>query len=123
MEASRCVMQLFADRGWTAIIADTMVDTVLFMLSVCGGLVTGVIGVVVAGALNQGGETLAGAFVVGFLIGVVLCSTLSNLVSSATNAVIVCFAEAPLEFNQNHPELSQQMLSAWRMVFPNEFSY
>lgn len=123
VEASINTVNLFKARGWSAIIADTMVDTVLFMLSLCGGLVTGLIGVVVASALSQGVETLAGAFFVGFLIGVILCNTLFSLVSSATNAVIVLFAEAPQEFKQNHPALSAQMIGAWRRVYPDEFTY
>ena len=123
MEASINVVQLFKSRGWSAIIADTMVDTVLFMLSLCGGLATGIIGVIMASAMSQGVETLAGAFIAGFLMGSVLSSTLFGLVSSATNAVIVLFAEAPQEFNQNHPMLSAQMCQAWAQVYPNEFNF
>lgn len=123
IEASINVLHLFQARGWSAIIADTLVDTVLFMLSICGGLVTGVIGILIATAMGQGTETLAGAFLVGMIIGIVLCSTLFGLVSSATNTIIVCFAEAPQEFQANHPVLSEQMLDAWRKVYPTEFSY
>jgi hypothetical protein len=33
-------------------------------------------------------------------------------------AVIVCFAGNPVEFDCNHPELSSEMKSAWREVWP-----
>ena len=64
-----------------------------------------------------GNETVV-AFVFGFIVGLVLCSILMSTVGSAVNAVIVLFAEAPAEFQQNYPELSQKMLETWRSAFP-----
>lgn len=46
-----------------------------------------------------------------------------SVVSSGVNTVLVCFAEAPGELRQNHPRLSNQMVRAWRLVYPEEFSY
>jgi hypothetical protein len=57
------------------------------------------------------------------LIGFVMCSTLLSLVSSAVNAVIVCYAEAPAEFQANHPQLSEQMRAAWKTAYPVDFRY
>ncbi len=57
---------------------------------------------------------------VGFLVGVVLASILMSVVASAVNTVIVCFAEAPREFEVNHPQLSMDMRNAWRAAWPNE---
>jgi hypothetical protein len=59
----------------------------------------------------------------GMLIGFILCSTLFSVISSAVNAVIVCYAEAPAEFQENHPQLSEQMRATWRQAYPNEFQY
>eukprot|EP00539_Tryblionella_compressa_P000434 CAMPEP_0178743810 /NCGR_PEP_ID=MMETSP0744-20121128/6405_1 /TAXON_ID=913974 /ORGANISM="Nitzschia punctata, Strain CCMP561" /LENGTH=521 /DNA_ID=CAMNT_0020396841 /DNA_START=20 /DNA_END=1585 /DNA_ORIENTATION=- len=123
MEASVNVMNLFKSRGWTAIIADVLVDTVLLMVSAGVGLLTGILAVLVATAMGQGATTLFAAFLLGMLVGFVLCSTLFSLVSSAVNAVIVLFAEAPREFQQNYPELSQEMLTAYRSAYPDEFVY
>jgi len=124
VEASVNVLALFQARGWTSIIADMLIDTVLLMVSICVGVITGIIGAVVGGVmLQQGGAVMGGAFLVGMIIGFVLCSTLFSLVSSAVNTVIVCFAEAPAEFHHNHPQLSQQMLVAWRDAYPTEFGY
>jgi hypothetical protein len=120
------LFQLFQARGWYAIIDDYLVDTVLLMVSICVGILTGIIGAAVGNLMEQdeqGGGIIAGAFLVGALIGFVLCSTLFGLVSSAVNTVIVCFAEAPAEFQSNHPQLSQQMILAWRDAYPNEFGY
>lgn len=117
------VLNLFQTRGWTAIIADTLVDTVLMMVSFCVGILTGLMGLAVAAAMQQGSGTLAGAFFVGLLVGFVFCSTLFGLISSGVNAVIVLFAESPAEFAANHPQLSQEMLQSWRQAYPMEFQY
>jgi hypothetical protein len=55
---------------------------------------------------------------IGLGIGVVLTSVLFAIITSSVNAVIVCFAGSPLEFEQNHPDLSSEMCSAWREVWP-----
>lgn len=123
MEASINVLNLFKSRGWTAIIADTLVDTVLMMLSFCVGLLTGLVGVIVAASMQQGTGTLAVAFFIGMLIGFVFCTTLFGLISSGVNAVIVLFAESPAEFALNHPQLSQEMLKTWREAYPTDFMY
>jgi hypothetical protein len=57
-------------------------------------------------------------FRIGFGVGWVLTSVLFAIISSSVNAVIVCFAGSPLEFEQNHPQLSVEMRSAWREVWP-----
>jgi hypothetical protein len=41
-----------------------------------------------------------------------------SVVASGVNAVIVLFAEAPAEFEQNYPDLSAQMREAWQNAFP-----
>jgi hypothetical protein len=41
-----------------------------------------------------------------------------SIVASAVNTVIVCFAEAPAEFETNHPALSAQMRAAWTQAWP-----
>jgi hypothetical protein len=153
MEAGSNVMTLFRNRGWTAIIADLMVDTVLFMVSLGVGLFVGIVGLVVGAVTGMGDSvTLGVAFSIGFIIGgmccflgsiltllgmndalttsrrrsktkVAMCSTLFSVVSSGVNTVIVCYAEAPNEFQINHPDLSQKMRDSWRQAWPNEFGY
>lgn len=125
MEAGKNVMTLFKSRGWTAIIADMLVDSVLSMVAIVVGLLTGVIGLLAAQAsgidLSQG--KAAAPFLLGFLFGFALAATLFSVVSSAVNTVIVCYAEAPSEFQQNHPKLSEDMRAAWRQAWPTDFSY
>ena len=44
-----------------------------------------------------------------------------GVVGSACDTCIVCFAESPNDFNANHPELFQQMMGAWRQIYPSDF--
>ena len=46
-------------------------------------------------------------------------SILMSTIASAVNTVIVCFAEAPAEFEANHPELSRKMRETWLSFYPN----
>jgi hypothetical protein len=52
------------------------------------------------------------------VVGLVLTSVLFAVISSSVNAVVVCFTGSPLEFEENHPELSSEMRHAWREVWP-----
>ena len=58
-----------------------------------------------------------------FLIGIVVSAVMFSVVESSVNTVIVCFAEGPAEFEQNHPELSEDMRDGWRKVYPNECGF
>lgn len=125
IEAGKGVIGLFKERGWTAIISDLLVDGVLGMVSLGVGAITGIIAalVVLASGLSLGGAEGPSAFLVGFMMGALFSSTLLGIVSSAVNTVIVCYAEAPNEFQQNHPRLSEEMRAAWRQAWPNDFTY
>jgi len=123
-EAGRNVMILFENKGWSAIVTDDLCENVLSMMSIAIGLVTGLVGLAVAAMdkntyYNMGFESpqLVG-FLLGFIVGLVLSSILMSVVSSAVNTVIVCFAEAPREFQQNHPQLSADMCEAWQNAWP-----
>ena len=125
IEGGRNVISLFRNKGWTAIIADDLADNVLFMISVAIGLFTGLVGLIVA-KLDESSFAYLDAdagligFGLGFLVGFVFASILMSVVGSAINTVIVCFAEAPAEFEQNHPLLSMEMKGAWRQAWPQE---
>jgi len=45
LEAGKNVMTLFKNRGWEAIIADNLVGTTMFFLSLAVGLITGAVGI------------------------------------------------------------------------------
>lgn len=126
LDAGKNVITLFQNKGWTTIITDDLAENVLFMMSIVIGLITGLVGLIVASLdqnifanLNVENPGSAG-FLVGFLVGFILASILMSVVASAVNTVIVCFAEAPNEFQTHHPQLSMEMRNAWRQAWPNE---
>lgn len=126
IEAGKNVITLFQNKGWTTIITDDLVENVLFMVSVGIGLATGLVGLIIASidkdifaGIGVDDAGLVG-FILGLLVGFVLASILMSVVGSAVNTVIVCFAEAPNEFQANHPQLSNEMRSAWRQAWPVE---
>lgn len=126
-ESGKNVINLFKTRGWTTIITDNLAQSVLTMVSAGVGLITGLISLIIAHARGMVfGDELGGAamaFFIGFIIGFVITSTLMTIVSSALNTVIVCYAEAPAEFQANHPELADEMRASWSQAWPAEFKY
>jgi hypothetical protein len=86
------------------------------------GLVMGAIGVILEVTTDifadHGGNTRFVAFFLGFLVGAGCCSILLSTIGSGVNTVIVMFADAPSEFERNHPNLSRQMRETWSQVYP-----
>jgi len=127
-EAGKNVFTLFKNRGWEAIIADDLVQNVFFFLSLSvGGVCAGIgyainensLGDLFNNAPSTGLSVQATNAILGFIIGLVLASILLSTIGSAVNAVIVCFAEGPAEFEANHPELSRKMRETWLQFYPN----
>ena len=122
IESGKAVMQLFADRGWEAIIADDLVGNALLLTSIIVGGVVGAIGLALAATttfFESAGDAAFGvAFFLGFIVGLAVCSILLSTIASGVNTVIVMFADAPREFEQNHPELSNKMRSTWQQFYP-----
>lgn len=126
-EAGPRVLKLFEQRGWSAIINDQLIYRVLTWMSLIMGALTGLVGVAMVQAcprILRGVDPDAEgwvAFCIGLVIGGVLSNILLSIISSAVDTVLVCFAEAPLEFALAYPELSECMEQAWHTAFPGEF--
>merc|ERR1719410_459466 len=127
-EAGKNVMKLFEDRGWDVIIADDLVGNTILLMSFVIGLVTGAVGYILSittdwfnefeNQTQTTGTAEYGAFLIGFIIGLMLSLIMLTAVASGVNTVIVCFADAPAEFQTNHPELSNRMRQTYRSAFP-----
>lgn len=121
-DSAVAVMQLFADRGWDAVIADDLVGNAILLTSIVAGLIIGAIGIGYASANAEFSNIAADnswvAFLIGFTAGLSICSILLGTIASGVNAVIVLFAEKPREFEQNHPELSRDMREKWHEFYP-----
>jgi Plasma-membrane choline transporter len=126
IKAGKSVFELFANRGWEAIIADDLIGNTLFLVSLIVGGIMGGIGALIASTSDLIDDVGAGkgwiAFTLGFIIGLVITSILLSTIASAVNAVIVLFADAPNDFQSNHPELSQKMREIWNDVYPGTVS-
>eukprot|EP00559_Dactyliosolen_fragilissimus_P006785 CAMPEP_0184871476 /NCGR_PEP_ID=MMETSP0580-20130426/40741_1 /TAXON_ID=1118495 /ORGANISM="Dactyliosolen fragilissimus" /LENGTH=132 /DNA_ID=CAMNT_0027374141 /DNA_START=1461 /DNA_END=1859 /DNA_ORIENTATION=- len=58
-------------------------------------------------------------FFTGFLIGIFNASSIFTVLESAVNTIVVCFAEAPSEFENNHPDHSRELHETWSSTWPN----
>eukprot|EP00527_Entomoneis_sp_CCMP2396_P004820 CAMPEP_0198137520 /NCGR_PEP_ID=MMETSP1443-20131203/992_1 /TAXON_ID=186043 /ORGANISM="Entomoneis sp., Strain CCMP2396" /LENGTH=509 /DNA_ID=CAMNT_0043798973 /DNA_START=99 /DNA_END=1628 /DNA_ORIENTATION=+ len=122
LEAGKSVITLLRNRGWEAIIADDLVNNTLLLVSVLVGCVVGCIGLVVESTSDlfddAGGDAKAVSFFLGLLIGLFIASVALSTIASGVNAVIVLFAEAPADFQRNHPDLSEKMRTIWAQTYP-----
>jgi multisubunit Na+/H+ antiporter MnhC subunit len=123
IRSAKEVYSLFMNRGWEAIIADSLISDTLFLVSLVVGAIMGSIAVLLqytsqTFTQDTGNDALGIAFFLGFIVGLSITSILMSVIGSAVNTVIVLFAEAPNEFQRNHPELSQRMRTLWAQVYP-----
>lgn len=122
MEAGKHATDLLEQRGWSNIANDDLLGNVVYMFGLVIGGCTGCFAVVVQQidhyqiVSNSNQSSLA--FLSGLLIGLVLSNVLMSAVIGAVNAVIICFAENPWDFQMNHPELCADMNLAWSTVWP-----
>ena len=92
------------------------------------GALTGLVGMFLAMVTKWADPVLgedphAPMFLIGCLIGFSLSYVLMGVVLSGVDSIIVCFAEAPGEFETHHPALSRDMVAAWRQVYPQECGF
>jgi hypothetical protein len=130
-EAGPKVLQLFSNRGWSTLINDQLVYRVLNWMSLVMGILNGVLASGIVSLFpsflkfdDDNDDSQANvwiSFFVGAFIGTILSNLLLNIIASAVDTVLVCFAEAPMEFRQNHPSLCGKMEQAWLDTFPNEY--
>ena len=128
LEAGKNVITLFNARGWSVIISDDLISNVLSLFCLIIGLLTGCVGLVLnetnpSWFMGFQGSAQGIAFGFSFLLGLVISAITLSVIDSSVNTVLVCFAEAPAEFEQNHPELSSEMRDAWRDVYPAECGF
>lgn len=126
LTAGNKVITLFAERGWTAIMNDQLVSSVLTLVSTMIGIGAGCVGLLLslahpAWVKGFGDYAPIVAFLVPAIIGIAMALILTSVIVAAVDTVVVAFAEAPMEFERNHPGLSAQMVTAWRHVYPDEF--
>ena len=118
VEAGDKALQLFETRGWMEVVEDSLIQNVLLMASVVIGGSTGVFAVIVEETDGYDFTSFHQPIITAFVIGSVLGYVLSNIlllgvVGSAVSTILVCFAAGPIDFDKNHPRLSQEMREVW----------
>jgi len=114
------VMELFRSRGYTAIINDNLIHNALLLGSIVVGGLTCTVGLF----LHEFDQDIFGSledakFIIAFFaffIGILICSLVMSVVSSAVATVFVCWAEDSQSFNQNHPDLFNSLSNAWNKM-------
>jgi len=120
--SEKAVMDLFANRGWTAVINDDLTSSALSFGALGVGCVACGIALLVVllspeewfdalGSKNAGYVTLG---VLGFIAGISMAMLLANVIITALHTVFVCFAEDPIAFSRNHPKEYIELVNGWR---------
>jgi len=112
-EASHSVWTLFKNRGWTAILNDSLIDDVLTLGTIVVGVLNSAIGSAFAAGLGLSSTStlLLGLF--GLFLGCTTCMVALKVVNSAVATVFVLFAERPDAFRESHADLFRELVQAW----------
>ncbi|KDO26321.1 hypothetical protein SPRG_08394 [Saprolegnia parasitica CBS 223.65] len=128
--SGKAVIDLFNNRGWTAVINDDLASTALTIGAFGVGILSCCLGLLVAQFAPIHWQSQLGAnmdqttvFVIfgtiGFIAGVSMAMILANLVITALHTIFVCFAEDPMSFQRAHPEHYSELVMAWRHFQPD----
>ncbi|CAJ1963448.1 unnamed protein product [Cylindrotheca closterium] len=137
LESGKAVMNLFQDRGWTAVITDRVVGLVLGVGILNGGVGTGLAAIAIERLVtwcfhSENGDSdlppsyVFGplmniplvSFILGFIIGCVVSGIMMKVIHGAVNTLIVCWAESPDAFAENHKHWADKMTEVWSSAFP-----
>eukprot|EP00540_Astrosyne_radiata_P007540 CAMPEP_0116829928 /NCGR_PEP_ID=MMETSP0418-20121206/4483_1 /TAXON_ID=1158023 /ORGANISM="Astrosyne radiata, Strain 13vi08-1A" /LENGTH=475 /DNA_ID=CAMNT_0004458981 /DNA_START=35 /DNA_END=1462 /DNA_ORIENTATION=- len=126
MEAGRRVRSLFCYRRWVStVMNDRFLVHVFIWMAFVVGAMNGFAGILLEKycSLAVSNETTVWiTFLVGFFVGMFLTVVMTSIIASAMDSVLVCFAEAPTPFENNHPALSDEMEKSWSATMPKEYT-
>lgn len=113
IEASRSVATLFNQKGWTALVNDDIIDSMLFCCNMSVGVICMSVGYLYGSGvgLENSNRTLLSAF--GLVGGGMMSMVVSRIMSSAVATVFVCFAEDHSALEVTHPEEYKMLSDAW----------
>lgn len=113
IESSRSVAILFNSLGWTALVNDDLVDSMLFCVNVSTGLLCMLVafGYSSASGMNNTSSHMLAIF--GFVEGMMMSMVVSKVMSSGVATVFVCFAEDHAALELTHSEEYKILSDAW----------
>ena len=86
---------MFTDRGFTILLNDDILSTILFIGNVLGGLMIMLLTFAYSKIVNLSSTNLSVLTSFGFFCGFLMFSLTMSVVSSAVATVCVCYAEKP----------------------------
>ncbi|KAE8879857.1 hypothetical protein PF005_g7364 [Phytophthora fragariae] len=130
-------MQLFRDRGWSALLNDSLISSVLAVGCLVVGTLSGVLGSAwLYLTLRCTPEELAEhpgecqtfnvvvlTFVACASIGYAMCTIMSSILDSIVATIFVCFAEGPAALQRSHPDEHARLVEAWSRLQPDLLSF
>ena len=118
--SAKSAFDFLQSAGLTAIANDDIVSKLIFVGSFVGGLSIG--GFIGSLGKDEGDFDTDEAWAWGLTFGIscyffihIMLSPLLSMVS----ALLVLFAEHPVELHVNHPETYSDLITAWKEVFPD----
>eukprot|EP00002_Diphylleia_rotans_P038580 TRINITY_DN87_c0_g1_i1.p1 TRINITY_DN87_c0_g1~~TRINITY_DN87_c0_g1_i1.p1 ORF type:complete len:535 (+),score=108.25 TRINITY_DN87_c0_g1_i1:107-1711(+) len=105
MQAGKDSWNLFKSSGIDLMVNDSLIDGVLLLLSVVGGMITGL----ATGAWyasSVGGDAWVLVALLGFLVGFLILTLVMSVVDSGVNTIFICYAEDPQALTVSHPKLA-----------------
>lgn len=119
--SARSAISFLSSAGLTAIINDDIVSKLIFVGSFVGGLCIGGF----CGALGHDNNDFSEdeAWAWGLTFGISCYFFLQLMLSpllSMVSALLVCFAEKPVDLHLNHPNTYGDLINAWKEVFPDQ---
>lgn len=113
IESGKAAMALFKSKGLTAIINDQLISTVFTLGCLTSSLVVALFAYLFGVGFGINRDYLMLLVGLGFIVGLVVSSTVMNVVDSAVATVFVCWAEAGEALERTSRELFLEMSSAW----------
>lgn len=126
-QAGKDTYALFSERGWTAVFNDVIVDRTLGLSALIFAALSGIVsGLICMAAFSKTEDeraviALIGGLI-GFVIGIAMCSIVGMVIESAVKTIFVAFAERPEAFAATNPPLFRQLIEAWAVFMPLEMS-
>ncbi|TMW63902.1 hypothetical protein Poli38472_014812 [Pythium oligandrum] len=130
-------MRLFRDRGWSALLNDSLISSVLSIGSLVVGATSGAIGsswvymtmectpaeVQAHGDQCETFNVVVLTFLACSSIGYAMCAIVSSVLDSIVSTIFVCFAEDPAALQQAHAEEHRRLVEAWRRHKPDLLAF
>lgn len=117
MDASRAVSSLFLQRGWTAIVNDDIVDSILFLGQTIIAIVSSLVGYAYSVKVGCNTVNMYLITLLGFFAGYLMAVVTLKAISSAVATVYVSFAEAPDSLERFHPDEYNALRGAWNSIY------